>query len=145
MLKDFLGLHLLSFLKISLLSPFLPNGNKRDSAYDYLKDWITVKGCSTEASATQYLGPGGRSAAVTSYFFLVTNLYCNYQPRGYIAGGERTIDNQSEQAATLHKTTIREILPQFTMIRRKRRKNSSLFIIARLKAKDECPLGESNP
>ena len=44
--------------------------------------------------------------------------YC--QPRGYISEGERTIDNQSEQAATLHMITIRVILPQFTMIGRNR-------------------------
>ena len=29
----------------------------------------------------------------------------NYQPRGYISEGERTIDNQSEQAATLYMIT----------------------------------------
>ena len=40
----------------------------------------------------------------------------NCQPRGYISEGERTIDNQSEQAATLHMITTRVILPQFTMI-----------------------------
>ena len=44
----------------------------------------------------------------------------NCQPRGYISEGERTIDNQSEQAATLHMITIRVILPQFTMIGRNR-------------------------
>ena len=35
---------------------------------------------------------------------------------GYFSEGERTIDNQSDQAATLHMITTRVILPQFTMI-----------------------------
>ena len=37
---------------------------------------------------------------------------------GYITEGERTIDNQSEQAGALHMITVRVILPQFTMIGR---------------------------
>ena len=37
-------------------------------------------------------------------------------PRGYISEGERTIDNQSEQAATLHVITTRVILPQFAIM-----------------------------
>ena len=35
---------------------------------------------------------------------------------GYISEGERTLDIQSQQAATLHMITIRVILPQFTKI-----------------------------
>ena len=40
----------------------------------------------------------------------------NCQPRDYISKGEKTVDIQSKQAATLHLITIRVILPQFTMI-----------------------------
>ena len=35
---------------------------------------------------------------------------------GYISEGVRTIDNQSDQDATLHMITTRVILPQLTMI-----------------------------
>ena len=38
------------------------------------------------------------------------------QPKGYISEGEITIDAQSNESATLQMITIREILPQFTMI-----------------------------
>ena len=35
---------------------------------------------------------------------------------GYTSEGKRTIDIQSQQAATLHVIAIRVILPQFTML-----------------------------
>ena len=66
----------------------------------------------------------------------------NCQPRDYTSGGERTIDIQSEPAATLHMITIRVILPQFTIIGHNRHRmgtkiNSSLS--KDLKAKDQHP------
>ena len=41
------------------LPPFPPTLRKRDAAYNYLKYWITVKGCSSLPGAAHYLGPGG--------------------------------------------------------------------------------------
>ena len=40
----------------------------------------------------------------------------SFQPKGYISEGESTIDTQSNKSATLRMITIREILPQFTVI-----------------------------
>ena len=75
------------------------------------------------------------------FFFLLNNntLYCidlnlfyyNCQPRGYISEGERTIDIQLEQGATLHMITTRVIMSQFIKIGHNRHRmgtriNSSL-------------------
>ena len=45
----------------------LPTLRKRDAAYDNLKYWIIVKGCSTQPGATHYLGPGGWAVSLFSF------------------------------------------------------------------------------
>ena len=60
---------------------FLPLKEKRDAAYDYLKYWITEKGCSTWPGATHYLGPGGW--AVKKTFLTETDNFLNKNQTSY--------------------------------------------------------------